>query len=583
MAPGFSAKGYAWSDICSNSAGTNDWTAIDEFSHGGQCLYHGLWGNGCTAVPNPPVAVKVLNIASDHMNRIANGGTISHPCSPLVDETNTLSSWVQDVALIYSNAAARYTTNFIYEILNEPNYANVIFPTNQDPYNSGGAYPASLAVSASVQAIESVCPTCQTWAPAATGLRGNLSLFTNSFVVAGYTNVNTLSFHGGDMLYGPIDATLAHTSAVLVAMGGGSTWWPTDSNEELVAEIYGKPFAITEAYPFSPDALGKTNSWWATQAGLFAPAYTSLPWTWQTMAFRFWKNLIEWRSTGVSRIQTWLQIYDYDVTRRHPPSGYYGQDAYCGWDSGGETGDVQGCGPLPSVDGEAMISWWLNNGTPLANWLSGGPLTVVDPLGGYTNGTPGLHFWAWQFADGSTNTFVWADEQITVSTNFGVGLTDIFSNQWTGPIGMEPVIAWGWPNNSLGGSFSIVPVAAFSATPTNGPAPMTVTFTDGSAGAITSRSWQFGDGFVTNTPQPTVVHQYTAPGTNTVQLIVSGPSGASTYAQTNMVVVGPFSPSQNNGGSNNVPPVTGGSGGGTNNVLPTDGVASSNWRFLITY
>jgi len=44
----------------------------------------------------------------------------------------------------------------------------------------------------------------------------------------------------------------------------------------------------------------------------------------------------------------------------------------------------------------------------------------------------------------STNTIVWADEQITVSTNFGVGLTDIWSNQWTGPIGIEPVIAWGW-------------------------------------------------------------------------------------------------------------------------------------------
>jgi len=91
-----------------------------------------------------------------------------------------------------------------------------------------------------------------------------------------------------------------------------------------------------------------------------------------------------------------------------------------------------------------MISWWLTDATLVTNWLSGTPLTVVDPLGGHTNGTPGLHFWAWQFADKSTNTFVWADEQITVTTNFGVGLTDIFSNQWSGPIGIEPVIAWGW-------------------------------------------------------------------------------------------------------------------------------------------
>jgi hypothetical protein len=85
----------------------------------------------------------------------------------------------------------------------------------------------------------------------------------------------------------------------------------------------------------------------------------------------------------------------------------------------------------------------LTGGASLTNWLSGTTITVTNPAGGYT-GTAGLHFWTWQFAGGSTNTFVWADEQITVTTNFGVGLTDIFSNEWTGPIGIEPVIAWDW-------------------------------------------------------------------------------------------------------------------------------------------
>lgn len=586
MAPGFSAKGYSWSVICSNSAGTNDWTAVDQFLHGGPPFYYGRWadgnlsnsnsGSGVTSVPNPPASVKVLDIASDHMNRITNPATIFS--SPPVDETNTLNSWVQDVATIYSNAAVRYGNGFIYEILNEPNYANLIFSADQDPYNSGATYPASLAVSAAVQAIRFVCPTCQTWGPAVNPLKGNLSFFTNSYVGASYTNVDAISFHAGDMVYGPIDVTLAYTNAK-----SGGIQWPTDSNDEFVAKLSGKPFAITEAYPFSPDALGKVNSWGATAAGLFAPAYTSLPWTWQTMTFRWWKNLIEWRSTGVTRIQAWMQLWDCNVNPQSPPSGYEGPDAYCGWDSDGEKWDILGCGPLPSVDGQAMTSWWLNNGTPLANWLSGGPLTVVDPLGGYTSGAPGLHFWMWQFADGSTNTFVWSDEQATITTNLGVGLTDIFSNQWNGPIGMEPVIAWGWPNNSLGGSLSIAPVAAFSATPTNGPAPLTVTFTDSSAGAITTRSWQFGDGSVTNTPQLTVVHRYTTPGSNIVQLIVSGPSGVSTCIQSNLVIVAPSSPAQNNGGGTGVPPGTGGNAGGTNNVLPADGVANSNWRFLIAY
>jgi PKD repeat protein len=38
------------------------------------------------------------------------------------------------------------------------------------------------------------------------------------------------------------------------------------------------------------------------------------------------------------------------------------------------------------------------------------------------------------------------------------------------------------------------PVAAFSATPTSGPAPFAVTFTDTSTGSITTWAWNFGDG-----------------------------------------------------------------------------------------
>jgi hypothetical protein len=441
MAPGFTRNGVAWSTISSNSAGTNDWTWVDQYLHGGPPLYAGRWANGnladsngneaATAVPNPPASVKVFNIAVDHIGVTTNPSTLFS--SPTVDETNTLDSWVQDVATIFSNAAVRYTNSFVYEILNEPNFANVIFPTNQDTYDSEGAYPASLAVGAAVKAIQFVCPTCQTWAPAASGLKNSLALFTNSYVVGGYTDANVISFHQGDALYGAIDAVLAYEG-----------WLPTDSNMDIVASIYGKPFAITEAYPWSPDVLGKTSSWWVTTS----PLPTNVPyalWNWQTMTFRFWKNLIESRSAGLSRQQTWLQIYDYDIDAQDPQHiENEGQDAYNGWDVGMEQWDIQGCGPLPTVDGQAMVSWWLTGGASLTNWLSGTTITVTNPAGGYT-GTAGLHFWTWQFAGGSTNTFVWADEQITVTTNFGVGLTDIFSNEWTGPIGIEPVIAWRWP------------------------------------------------------------------------------------------------------------------------------------------
>jgi PKD repeat protein len=305
------------------------------------------------------------------------------------------------------------------------------------------------------------------------------------------------------------------------------------------------------------------------------------------MNMRWWKSVLLWEGTGVTRIELYEGALD--ALPNNPASSwtnsYWGDpSSYVGW-GGQKTNDWTGCGPRPSVDGLAMISWWLTRATPIAHWLSGNQIVYVDPLGGYTNGPPGLHFWEWQFANGTTNTFVWADEALAsgVTTNFGVELTDIFSNQWNGPIGIEPVIAWGWPNNSMGGSFSIVPMAAFNASPTHGPAPMTVTFTDDSAGAITSRSWQFGDGFVTNTPEITVVHRYTTPGSNAVQLIVSGPSGASTNTQSDMVIVTPFPPPLNGVGTNGFPPVTGGNTGGTNNVSPAGGGANSNWRLLITY
>ncbi|MGD1019369.1 MAG: thrombospondin type 3 repeat-containing protein [Verrucomicrobiia bacterium] len=446
VAPGFQRLAGYWSIICSNSAHTNDFTIFDEYLHGGTTPTQ---ITSCPAPwPNPPVSLKVLDFFAEHYDMASSNYNYGYG-SPYVDQTNSLTSFINDFSLFCSNVAVRYTNAFTYEILNEPSGSSMNFTNSyQDPYNSGGIYPSSLAVSAAVQAIQAACPTCQTWAPATGGLRGNqVSFFTNWYVWAGYTNVNAFSFHGGDMLYGPIDATLAYTNE-----GIGGVWWPTDSSLECIAAIYGKPFAVTEAYPFSPDVLGKTNSWWVTQAQLWAETnslgvqvgYTSLPYTWQTMTFRFWKNLVEWRSTGVDHIQTWLQLWDNGVGLGSPPLGYEGEDAYAGWDWDANNG-LLGCGPLPSVDGEAMVSWWLTGARPLTNWLSGSVLRVVDPLGGYTSGTPGLHFYTWVFTNATTNTFIWADEQTTVTTNFGVGLTDLFSNQWNGPIGIEPVIAWGWP------------------------------------------------------------------------------------------------------------------------------------------
>jgi hypothetical protein len=71
------------------------------------------------------------------------------------------------------------------------------------------------------------------------------------------------------------------------------------------------------------------------------------------------------------------------------------------------------------------------------------------------------------------------------------------------------------------------PVASFAGSPTNGAAPLLVTFSDTSTGTITNRYWDFGDGGSTNITTNTVSHTYAA-GTYPVTLAVTGPGGSST-------------------------------------------------------
>ncbi len=94
-----------------------------------------------------------------------------------------------------------------------------------------------------------------------------------------------------------------------------------------------------------------------------------------------------------------------------------------------------------------------------------------------------------------------------------------------------------WINSVL----TNAPTAVFSASPTNGAAPLSVTFTDSSTGPITNRSWKFGDGGTASFADATnPTHTYTA-GVYTVSLIVSGRGGSSTNTVANLInVYAPF-------------------------------------------
>ncbi len=81
------------------------------------------------------------------------------------------------------------------------------------------------------------------------------------------------------------------------------------------------------------------------------------------------------------------------------------------------------------------------------------------------------------------------------------------------------------------------PTALFTASPTNGMAPLIVTFSDLSGGTITNRFWNFDDGKSSNTQALALNHTYAAPGVYAPRLTVAGPAGASTNSLPYPLVV----------------------------------------------
>ncbi len=84
-------------------------------------------------------------------------------------------------------------------------------------------------------------------------------------------------------------------------------------------------------------------------------------------------------------------------------------------------------------------------------------------------------------------------------------------------------------------SEKIKPIAAFSAFPTSGNAPLNVTFTDKSTGTPTAWKWTFGDG--TNSTIKNPKHKYSKAGNYTVALTVSNAAGSNTTTKTNYIKV----------------------------------------------
>ncbi|MBN1431316.1 MAG: PKD domain-containing protein [Methanomicrobiaceae archaeon] len=156
-------------------------------------------------------------------------------------------------------------------------------------------------------------------------------------------------------------------------------------------------------------------------------------------------------------------------------------------------------------------------------------------------GLPNVTSWSWDFGDGSTASGQSPSHTYSSVNSYTVRLTTTFSDQ---PDDMaEDLVALEEP----------VLTPCFTASATSGGAPLTVTFTDITAGTH-DFTWDFGDGTSTDSTQSTVSHTFASPNTYTVTLTVNrGEASNSTEKSISVIYPTPTALFTSNVTSGDVP------------------------------
>jgi PKD repeat protein len=137
--------------------------------------------------------------------------------------------------------------------------------------------------------------------------------------------------------------------------------------------------------------------------------------------------------------------------------------------------------------------------------------------------------WVWDFGDGGSS--IW--EQNPVYTYSQPGTYEVILAVSDAGFNIDYEIK---PNYiTVTGQTGNPPTADFSATPTNGEAPLAVQFTDLSTENPTSWSWDFGDGGTSTAQNPS--YEYASAGTYTVALIATNTYGSDTVTKVGYVTV----------------------------------------------
>ena len=134
--------------------------------------------------------------------------------------------------------------------------------------------------------------------------------------------------------------------------------------------------------------------------------------------------------------------------------------------------------------------------------------------------------WQWDFGDGHTGSGPNPAHTYSAPGKYNVTLSV------SGPGGSD--------SKTLAKLISVSaapvkPGAAFTVSPSRGPAPLTVQFTDQSTGQVKQWKWDFGDGHTSIVQHPE--HTYEIVGSYTVTLTSTGTAGSDTETKANLITV----------------------------------------------
>lgn len=190
--------------------------------------------------------------------------------------------------------------------------------------------------------------------------------------------------------------------------------------------------------------------------------------------------------------------------------------------------------PTPGVYSVTLTAY---NNTGSNTLTKVGYITVLpQPTAAFTSVVNGLTVnftststnatsYAWNFGDNGTSTQSNPSHTYAATGTYTVTLTT--TNQCGTATATHTV------------TVDAPPTASFSASPTSGCGPLTVTFTNTSSTNATTFNWQFPGGNPTSSTAQNPTVTYTAPGSYSVTLTASNGAGTNTATQTNLITVNP--------------------------------------------